>query len=239
MSRTLGPDAAREEREGSFRERPIDAIFPRVRMAGGRGIERHTFLEVHRGRLLSACCAVAPLCLVAVPSPVEAQKADQTKIAQALGAAPSGVTDAATVLDWPSEEAGDFRVLREGSNGWSCLPDHPGTSNFDPVCNDAEWMEWVKAYGSGKAPRVEGVGVSYMLNARWATSNADPTATSPTDDNEWAEGGAHMMVIVPDPAMLDEYPDDPSSDHPYVMWKGTPYVHLMIPMEELASSSGG
>lgn len=181
--------------------------------------------------------ALAPLALLAVlPLSLPAQKAEMAqksadqKMEEALGAAPAGVAENATIMDWPSEEGGEFTVLREGSNGWTCLPDPPG-ENFEPMCNDGTWMSWVEAFMAGEEPRVETLGISYMLNSTGETSNTDPGATGKTADNEWHEVGPHMMVLVPDPAMLEIYPDDPSSSLPYVMWKGTPYVHLMIPME--------
>lgn len=174
-----------------------------------------------------------------LPAALHAQQSDEAKIREALAAAPAGIAAEATVMDWPVDPGGEFRVLREGTNGWTCLPDPPGDdANFEPMCNDAPWMGWVKAMMAGEDPVVEEVGLSWMLNADWAVSNVDPTATGPTADNEWVEGGAHMMMIVPDPAMLEHYPDDPSPDRPYVMWKGTPLVHVMIPLEEVAAKAG-
>ena len=41
---------------------------------------------------------------------------------------------------------------------------------------------------------------------------------------------AHMMVLLPDAKELDSYPGDPSTGGPYIMWKGTPYAHLMVPV---------
>jgi hypothetical protein len=38
------------------------------------------------------------------------------------------------------------------------------------------------------------------------------------------------MVLVPDPARLEGIPTDPNSGGAYVMWKGTPYAHIMIPV---------
>ncbi len=174
-----------------------------------------------------------------LPAVLAAQSSDEAKIRDALAAAPPGVAEHATVMDWPAEEGADFRVLREGTNGWTCLPDPPGDDhNFEPMCNDAAWMKWVKAMLAGEEPSVDEVGLSYMLNAEYAVSNTDPAATEATADNEWVEGGAHMMMIVPDPAMLEHYPDDPSAEHPYVMWKGTPLVHVMIPMEKVVAADG-
>ena len=44
-----------------------------------------------------------------------------------MSAAPSTVSANATILDNEIDDAGKFVVLREGSNGWYCLPDAPGT----------------------------------------------------------------------------------------------------------------
>jgi hypothetical protein len=51
---------------------------------------------------------------------------DAEKIADALRAGPAFITKDATVLDWPSASGGEYRVLRRGSNEWTCLPTIPG-----------------------------------------------------------------------------------------------------------------
>jgi hypothetical protein len=38
------------------------------------------------------------------------------------------------------------------------------------------------------------------------------------------------MVLFADPKSLDVYSTDPKSGGPWVMWKGTPYAHLMVPV---------
>jgi hypothetical protein len=38
------------------------------------------------------------------------------------------------------------------------------------------------------------------------------------------------MLIVPDPATLAGFSTDHLSGGPYVMWTGTPYAHLMVPV---------
>lgn len=164
-----------------------------------------------------------------------AQETDDEKIRAALAAAPPEVSAGATVLDWPAEPGGEFRVLRDGNDTWTCLPDKPGDANYEPMCNDAEWMRWMRATLRRERPVVTGVGISYMLNARWATSNVDPGADEATPDNVWVEGGPHLMIVVPDESMLDQYPKEPGSGA-YVMWAGTPWVHLMVPMDELVET---
>lgn len=188
-------------------------------------------------RLRSAvpCLSLALAVLATVAPRIAAQEAattDEEKVAQALAAAPPDVADGARVLDFPAEPGADFRVLREGANGWTCLPDPPGDANFEPMCNTSAWMKWLEAFMAGESPSPETMGLSYMLTSKWAVSNTNPAATSPEEGEDWHEGGAHLMVVVPDPAMLADFPDDPHAGGAYVMWKGTPYVHLMIPTPE-------
>jgi hypothetical protein len=44
---------------------------------------------------------------------------------------------------------------------------------------------------------------------------------------------SHVMIFnLPEPAMDYRRPDeDVDMSHPWVMWKDTPYEHLMIPVE--------
>ena len=62
-------------------------------------------------------------------------------------------------------------------------------------------------------------------------SNTDPSAEGPTADNEWQETDVpHLMILVPDEKVLEGLPTDPNNGGPWVMWRNTPYVHLMAPM---------
>ena len=72
----------------------------------------------------------------------------------------------------------------------------------------------------------------YMLAGDTGASNIDPYATGPTADNQWVAEGPHIMVIVADPGQLEGLPTDPNSGGAYVMWKGTPYAHIMIPVAQ-------
>jgi hypothetical protein len=74
------------------------------------------------------------------------------------------------------------------------------------------------------------MGFAYMLQGDLPVSNTDPFATAPTPTNQWIQtGGPHIMVLVPDPKLLEGISTDPENGGPFVMWKGTPYAHLMIP----------
>ena len=141
----------------------------------------------------------------------------------ALSAAWPGMVDGAQVVDW------EGNVLQEGANGYTCLPTPPMLSGTAPMCMDSEWMEWADAWSNKKDFAADRIGISYMLAGDEGASNIDPFAEGPTDDNEWIVEGPHLMVIAP-PGMLDTFPTDPQSGGPYVMWKGTPYEHLMVPV---------
>lgn len=144
-------------------------------------------------------------------------------IADALSAAWPGMAENATVVDW------EGNVLREGSNGFTCLPTPPSLEVKAPMCMDAVWMKWADAWANKKEFAADALGISYMLAGDGGASNIDPYAEGPTDDNEWIREGAHLMIIAP-AELLEAFPTDPYNGGPYVMWKGTPYAHLMVPV---------
>jgi hypothetical protein len=100
------------------------------------------------------------------------------------------------------------------------------------MCVDRQWMTWLDAYVNARDEvEITAVGIAYMLRGDNGASNIDPYAEGPTPDNEWVVTGPHLMLIAPDPALLSGIPSDPASGGPYVMWRGTPLVHVMIPIE--------
>jgi hypothetical protein len=162
------------------------------------------------------------------------QVTEAAKIENAVSAAPPSISAHATILDWPAEEGGEMGVLREGTNGWTCFPDMPGKTG-SAMCIDAPWMEWADAWMNKREPNITAVGFGYMLKDQsgFGDSNTDPYATEPTDDNEWMEHGVpHLMILVPDDKTLASLPTDPHNGGPWVMWRNTPYVHIMAPMPE-------
>lgn len=154
----------------------------------------------------------------------QGQPADaEAMIAEAVKAAPPAITEGATLVDW------EGNVLREGDNGWTCLPSPPGMTDA-PMCLDQPWVQWAEAWQAREAPAIDAVGIAYMMVGDAGSSNVDPYATGPTADNEWVVAGPHLMLIVPDVAQLDALPTDPDNGGPWVMWKGTPYAHVMVPI---------
>ena len=173
-------------------------------------------------RLLFAACAT--MALAGAAQAMEMQSDEQLMKALST-AAPQHVLEHATILNM--DHGGKMRVVREGSNGWTCMD--PGGA---PMCADKPAMEWAQAWQShGPAP--EKLGFIYMLNGDTGASNTDPYAKGETADNNWVKTGAHVMIVGSEAkSMIDGYPHAAKADpaKPYVMWPGTPYEHLMLPV---------
>jgi hypothetical protein len=178
-------------------------------------------------RLKTMCLAAAGFLVILRAVAVFADESVDAKIARATSAAPAAISAKATIVD------SDGTILREGSNGWTCMPDTmPGDKA--PLCNDAVWMKLMKALGS-KAPfKADAIGISYMLQGDKGAgvSNSDPYHPNPRSADDYTETGPHLMIVVPK-EMLKGITDDPSSGGPYVMWKDTPYAHIMVPVAPL------
>lgn len=152
-------------------------------------------------------------------------------VESAMSAAPQSIAhDASIVVANPD---GTMKTLREGKNGWTCMPDSPATPGPDPMCMDANAAKWAMAWIGHKPPPANTVGVMYMLEGGTDASNTDPYATAPTADNDWVKTGPHIMVVG-SPDVLKGHPAGakPETKGPYVMWAGTPYAHLMVPVAD-------
>jgi hypothetical protein len=163
-------------------------------------------------------------CLAAGSAAALADEAQAARIARAESAAPDFISKQATIMD------SDGTVLREGTNGWTCLPDTLPGDNA-PVCNDATWMALMHAVGQQAEFTASSVGISYMLQGDEGAgvSNSDPYHPDPKSAHDYVETGPHLMIAVPR-ELLEGMTDDPASGGPYVMWKDTPYAHIMVPV---------
>jgi hypothetical protein len=156
----------------------------------------------------------------------------QAKIADAVRAAPSSVSAEAAVVDYAMDAAGHFVVLREGSNDWTCFPDTPGTPSDDPQCLDQTWMDWMYAYMAGTAPTTTVPGLGYMLQGGTDASNTDPFATEVAAGEEWVVSPPHVMIILPGKLDQTVFTTDYRSGQPWIMFAGTPFEHLMVPVAD-------
>lgn len=167
--------------------------------------------------------------LTAVSLAAAAHADEATAIKSAESAAPPAVAAGAAI--YAADASGAMKTLREGTNGFWCMPDNPASPGPDPMCGDANSMEWAMAWIGKKDPPKGKVGFMYMLSGGSDGSNTDPYAEGPTEGNNWITTGPHVMVVNA-MDMMAGYPAEPTPDttQPYVMWPGTPYAHLMIPV---------
>ena len=152
-------------------------------------------------------------------------------------AGPNFVGAKATVMS-PSNA-----VLREGDNGWTCMagnsrpmPDsgwknaHPAM----PACVDAQSLKWMQAYMAGTSPELDHDGFMWMLHGDVGEDNTTPMVMSKKDakdPSQWIESGPHLMLMPKDPQTIANHTADFMSGAPYVMFPGSKYAHLMIPLK--------
>jgi hypothetical protein len=154
---------------------------------------------------------------------------DAEKIADALRAGPAFITKDATLLDWPSAPGGEYRLLRKGSNEWTCLPAIPsGYPHDDPGCFDQVFLQFVKDSKAGRTPNVQSVGISYMYGGFWVPNKSHAMGSG----NEF-HVGPHIMIIGLDQKILQTLNHDGSNGESYVNHlPGHSELFLVIPIRE-------
>ena len=154
-------------------------------------------------------------------------------------AAPSFLAQHAVVID----AGGD--TLRAGDNSWTCMPGNPrgisdpqtGWKNAHDamsVCADAASMAWMQAWMNGTKPQLERDGFMWMLHGDMGEDNTTPMVMNKSDavdPSQWIESGPHMMLMPKNLESLANFTDDFTRGEPYVMFPGSDYAHLMIPVE--------
>ena len=166
---------------------------------------------------------VSCVCLFTLGCGVAAQD-NAAMIASAESAGPPSVISNATI------KAPDGTVLREGSNSYTCYPQQ---EIIGAMCNEAVWDSLIGSMLNRESFDPDTFSVSYMLageGTALGVSNSDPYATEAESD-DWVKEGPHLMIVLPDRSMLEGLSTDPN-DPVYVMWKDTPYAHLMVKVAE-------
>jgi len=153
---------------------------------------------------------------------------DAEKIADALSAGPPFITKDATLLDWPAKAGGEYRVLRKGTNAWTCLPGIPGGPHDEPGCFDQVFLQFIKDSIAGRTPNMQSVGISYMYGGFWVPNKSHAMGSG----NEF-HVGPHIMIIGLDQKMLQSVNQDGSNGEPYVNHlPGHPELYLVIPIRQ-------
>ena len=147
------------------------------------------------------------------------------KIADALRAGPTFITKDATLLDWPSSPNGEYRVLRKGTNEWTCLPGIPGYPHDEPGCFDRVYFQWMKDSMAGRTPHIDRIGIAYMC--RGAVRQFHPGAAE-------FHVGPHLMIVTPHQDELQGFNRDGSTGMPYVAHlPNRTELYVVIPIRQL------
>jgi hypothetical protein len=174
-----------------------------------------------------------PALAVLAVSNMPAHAADNAAVIKnAMSAAPDAVAMNATIATF--DDKMQMTILKKGTNGFTCMPDDPATPTNDPMCLDENSMAWLQAYMMKAQPKEGQVGIGYMLQGDSVPNNTDPYATAPAAGAKWLTDGPHLMVFNAK-ALTSVYPhtgDNPDTTQPYVMYPGTPYEHLMVPVKQ-------
>jgi hypothetical protein len=147
----------------------------------------------------------------------------QVKIARAMSAGPADVAKTARIVD--TDAQGKMVVLREGNNGFTCMPGNPKAVGEPPMCVDAAAMQW---YDDAKAHKPKPTntipGITYMLAGATQRSDSDPNDTTSMP----IEIGPHWMIMWPFDPKTTGLPTSHKPTGAYIMWAGSPYAHLHI-----------
>jgi hypothetical protein len=128
-----------------------------------------------------------------------------------LSAGPEFITKNATILDWPATPGGEYRVLRKGTNEWSCLPAVPGYPHDEPGCFDKVFTQFMKDGLAGRMPQINAIGISYMYKGGFVRKPGE------TDQSKLEfHVGPHIMIVSPNQDELQAYNRDGTSGMPYV-----------------------
>ena len=146
------------------------------------------------------------------------------KIARAMRSGPPQITRDATVAEM-DHHGNVAHVLREGTNGWICVPGDENRIGAPPMCVDEMEMQWFKDAMTGQPrPTNKAPGLCYMLCDATQHSNTDHTdKTSPA-----IPIGPHWMILWPFDAAHSGLPTTVRDAGAWVMFAGTPYAYLHI-----------
>lgn len=179
-----------------------------------------------------ASAAIVGVCRVAMaqtpPSRAsglsESMESAQAEIDRALSAAPPHVAREAAVAKVDSQGR-IVKVLRAGSNGFTCMPGDPEEIGRPAMCEDEASMQWFADFLQHKPKPTNTVpGIIYMLAGATQRSDSDPydKASPPI------RVGPHWMIMWPFDPQTTGLPTTHKPTGAYIMWAGSPYAHLHI-----------
>ena len=148
-------------------------------------------MNARRCLVLVVTIAVLPFTMAHAATPAGTQ---QGEIRRALSAAPPAIAARASVEERGRD--GRWIVLRQGDNGWTCIPRSNGDPDPLPACFDSYGMAFIQTFATGRSPDPAKPGLSYMLQGGSAWSNVDPSASRlPPGATDYVHIPPHIMIL--------------------------------------------
>jgi hypothetical protein len=178
------------------------------------------------------------LAAAVVPGDARTSRIDEAQIHDAMSAAPPAIAAAATIA--VHGKGSHVVVIRTGSNGWTCFPASQHREPGDdpepkPACFDANGLAFMRAFAAGRPPDPAKPGYSYMLQGGSGWSNTDPMASKlARGRSDYIHIPPHFMVLsakIANESGLPLHDADPETHKPFVMFGGTPFALMIIPVK--------
>jgi len=173
------------------------------------------------GSLFAAC----PLSILVAAQQITAAthtESKELKISRALSAAPASIAKGAKVVD--RDTKGNEPTLREGNNGFTCFPGHPGVIGDAALCANAPALQWeADMRSTSRSPATRRQESNICSPGQRTGVRRTPHATSGTPIKE----PPHWMSMWP----VDGTSGIATTAKPtgtWIMYAGTPWAHLMI-----------
>ena len=143
-------------------------------------------------------------------------------LAKVKTAAPEQIVAKASIV---MMQDGKSRSLQTGTNGFTCQISEDGT----PLCADENGTAWINAVASKSDPPNK-IGFIYMYAGDAGTSDDAPDRRAVHLHR--VQTGPHLMIVGPNVRAMMCHPMNADVDptQPYVVFPGTPYEHLMVPV---------
>ncbi len=147
----------------------------------------------------------------------------EAKIERAMSAGPPEIARSAKIVD--KDAQGHHVVLREGSNGFTCMPGNPNVIGDPAMCANGPAMQWYADFAAHKPKPTNTVpGITYMLAGATQRSDSNPyDKTSPP-----ITVGPHWMIMWAFDAKTTGLPTTHHATGAYIMWAGSPYAHVHV-----------
>ena len=153
----------------------------------------------------------------------DANETKEDKIARAMSSALPDIAKSARIVDTDAQEK--TVLLREGDNGFTCMPGNPIVTGRPPMCANEAALQWLADFKARKQrPTNKEPGIIYMLAGATQRSDSDSFDTS----SEPIPIGPHWMIMWPFDPKTSGLPTKHKATGAYIMWAGSPWAHLHI-----------